>query len=302
MICKSTLFAGLGGLMLTVVATYANAASGIPDPNVKLTTKQVRDGAYWIKGGISNTGFIVGDSGVIAIDAQMFPATALNAQKEIAAVTSKPVTTMILTHSDPDHVYGLPNYPAGIEIIAQDNVKTELQKTIDGLMPGVSPPPAGLKDYMPGHLVKDQEDLTIDGVRMTLIHAAPAHTDGDLVVYLPDLKVVYAGDVLTPEVGKYPGIHLEKHGSSLGWIEFAKFLLTLDADIFVPGHGDPIGKKDIQVLIDDTTSRRAEIAKLVSENKPLDEIKTILGDPKLEGNAAKFQTFVESTYQELTAK
>ena len=94
----------------------------LPNPWTKLTVMPLRGGAYWVKGGVSNTGFIVGDKGVIVIDTQMFQATARTALAGIAKVTPKPVNAVILTHSDPDHINALPAYPKGIPVFAQ--VKT----------------------------------------------------------------------------------------------------------------------------------------------------------------------------------
>src|SRR5665213_2489238 len=78
--------------------------------------------AYWTSGGAGgNTGFIVGNNGVIVIDAKQTEASAKEVLAEIARITPKPVTTIILTHSDPDHVNGLVGYPKGLTIIAQEN-------------------------------------------------------------------------------------------------------------------------------------------------------------------------------------
>ena len=208
---------------------------------------------------------------------------------------------MIITHSDPDHVNGLPTYPEGIEIIAQENAKREMQEALDNPNRNpVSSPPETLRHYMPTHLIRDRESLMINGVQLVLIHTGPAHTDGDLIVFLPDLKLVYAADILSPEIGLYPGIHLEKHGSSLGWIEFAKAMLALDADTFVSGHGAPMTRAELKARIDVTVQRRDEIKALVGQHKSLKEIKDILNDERLPGVAGRFPTFVETTYQELT--
>ena len=286
---------------VAILALGGFIARNFPNPYTNLTVTNLRGGAYWIEGGVSNTGFIVGDKGVIVIDAQMFSPTARNAQAEIARITSKPINTMIITHSDPDHVNGLPTYPEGIEIIAQENAKREMQEALDNPNRNpVSSPPETLRHYMPTHLIRDRESLMINGVQLVLIHTGPAHTDGDLIVFLPDLKLVYAADILSPEIGLYPGIHLEKHGSSLGWIEFAKAMLALDADTFVSGHGAPMTRAELKARIDVTVQRRDEIKALVGQHKSLKEIKDILNDERLPGVAGRFPTFVETTYQELT--
>lgn len=269
----------------------------------------LNDGAYVVIGGIANTGFVVGESGVIAIDPQMSAADAQEQLAAMAKITSKPVSTIILTHSDVDHVYGLPGWPKGLKIIAQENVKTEIEADIAGKGPPLVwpvPLPEGLGEYLPNHLIRHCETLEIDGVKIVVTHLAAGHTDGDLLIYLPAQKVVFAGDLLTagdpnlPNGGLYPVIHLEKYGSSLGWLKVMKAALALDADIFVGGHGpQPVSRKMLEEAVAATEKRRAEIKTLFDEGKSLADIKAALNDPPKSGALASFPTFIETTYQEL---
>ena len=266
-----------------------------------LLVKPLGGDAYWVSGGIDNTGFIIGKTGVIAIDAQMFVPTAKKQLEEIARITPKPVKTIILTHSDPDHINGLPAFARGLEIIAQENAKTEMQGLAADLNSNGFPPGAEITNYLPTRTVKDRETMELDGVPIELIHTGPAHTDGDLVIFFPTRKLVFAGDLLTPEIGPYPGIHLEKHGSSLGWIAAMKALLALDADTYVPGHGEILGKAELQHRLKASEERRAQIKALFDQGKTVDEAKKALSDVPLNGAASRFPTFVETTYQELGA-
>ena len=271
-----------------------------PNPYAVLTPKPLRGGAYVVEGGLSTTGFIIGDTGVIVIDTQMFAEMARNVQRQIAQITPNPVNLMILTHSDPDHVNALPAYPRGLEIIAQEHTKSDILAELAHPRFFFSKPPAEIKNYLPTHLVQDREELVRDGVRMVLLHVAPAHTDGDLVVYLPYQKMVFAGDILTPTVGPYPGIHLEKRGSSLGWIKTIQALLALDADLFVAGHGEPQTRADLQRRLQAAVERREQIVTLVAQHKTLEEVKASFHDVKAKGIAGLFPTYTETTYLELT--
>ncbi|MGV7243365.1 MBL fold metallo-hydrolase [Caballeronia sp. M23-90] len=119
-----------------------------------LKVEPVRDDVYYVTGGFSNSGFVVGDTGVIVIDAQMFEPAANKVLKAIAGITPLPVNTMILTHSDPDHVNALPAYPRGMQVIAQDNTRAEMQAALDNPNENKTPTPPGLKDYLPTKNVK----------------------------------------------------------------------------------------------------------------------------------------------------
>lgn len=268
-----------------------------------LTVTPLRGGVYWVSGGVPNTGFVVGDKGVVAIDAQMFAGTAKRELAEIAKITDKPVNAIILTHSDGDHVNGLPGFPLGMQIVAQENAKTEMLDALADPQPHGLPTPPELKDYIPTITVRDRKNLVLDGVRFELIHAAPAHTDGDLIIYLPDQKIVFAGDLVTPSMGAYPLIHLNKHGSSLGWIKSAKAILALDADTYISGHGDRLDKAQLRQRVADVEARRTRIEALVAEGKSLDDIKATFHDPAPpNAQAARFPSFTETVYQELTSK
>ena len=296
-------FGGIVILLATIaVARIGSRLAMMPDPNTPLTVMPVKDGIYWLRGGVSNTGFIVGKTSVTAIDAQMFPDTARNARRAIASVTPKPVRSMIITHSDPDHVNGLTAYPAVTDTIAQVNARRDILEGLHSWRPSFTKPPSGLKHYLPIRVVQTRTDLDIDGVRFQLLHFGPAHTDGDMIVYLPKQRVVFAGDILTPEIGPFPGIHTEKNGSSLGWIRFVEEMLKLDADVFVSGHGMPMSVSEIRAGLVRAKQRRAQVAALVANKESLGSIKRALNDQPLNGIASMFPTFVETTYEELTRR
>lgn len=266
-----------------------------------LAVRPLGGGAYAVTGGIGNTAFVIGDTGVIAIDAQMFVPTAQKELAEIAKITPKPVKVIVLTHSDPDHINGLPAFPRGLEIIAQDHAKQVMQALAADLNSNGFPPGPEIGHYLPTHTVKDSETAVLDGVPVVLIHTGPAHTDGDLAIYLPMQKIVFAGDLATPAIGPYPGIHLEKHGSSLGMFAALRALLALDADTYIPGHGEALSKAELSNRLKAAEERRAQIKALFDQGKTLSEIKATLNDVPLKGAAARFPTFIETTYQEWAA-
>lgn len=78
--------------------------------------------------------------------------------------------------------------------------------------------------------------------------------------------------------GNWVLIHFEKNGSSEGWIETRKGIIALNADTFVPGHGDLRAKADLQKRLMAAQERRAKIKELVAQGKSLDEVKAALGE------------------------
>jgi len=91
--CHRNLIFGFALVMgLSVFATLANAQQG-----PAISVKPVRDGVYWADaGGGGNAGFIIGKDGVIVVDAMIAPSMAKQMLAEIAKLTPKPVTTVIL--------------------------------------------------------------------------------------------------------------------------------------------------------------------------------------------------------------
>src|ERR1700720_3466618 len=114
---------------LNTLATSA-MAQGQGQPPAPFMAHQLKPNVYWIEGGGGNSGVIVGDKGVIVVDAKTTAAGGKELLDNIAKITPKPVTTVILTHSDGDHVNGLASFPAGVTIIAHENDKKEMEAAV----------------------------------------------------------------------------------------------------------------------------------------------------------------------------
>lgn len=267
-----------------------------------LKVEMIRGGVYWAKGGPggndANVGFVVGKDGVIFVDSKNTAASEKEVLDEIAKITPKPVNTAIILHSD--HELGVTALPAGITIIAQENTKKEMEesKARDAV-------PA---NYYPTKTIDKDETMTIDGVKIRLLHWVPAHTSGDLVAFFPSQKVVFAEDLIVTDF-PFAGtqIHPELHGSVAGWLETVKGMLTLNADTYVSGHGDLFTKNDVKTKYLIMQDKWDKMKAMVAQGKSLDEIKTALGDstepPKrnAQGNLPP-PTTTEIIYTELTSK
>ena len=249
-------------ILLTVGLSVASVVLAQAPPAAPFVVHQLKPNVYWVEGGGGNSGVIVGDKGVIVVDAKTSAAGGKELLDDIAKITPKPVSAVILTHSDGDHVNGLASFPAGVKVIAHENNKKEQETALAA--GGRGAPPA---DHLPSQVIsKDTETLTIEGVKLELHHWAPAHTSGDLIVYLPAEKIVFTGDIISTTLPD-PLIHLEKNGSSEGWITTAKGIVALDSDQYVEGHGDLLTKAAVQKRLTDAEAKRAKIKGLVAQEK-----------------------------------
>ncbi len=281
----------------------AQAPPRFAAPTTPLIVENLGGGAYLVVGGISHTVFVVGNTSVIALDPQMFVETAKRQLAEIAKITDKPVKTVVVTHTHPDHINGLPAYAPGVRIIAHENAKTEMEAIIAGRGAGTPPPPE-LKDYLPTETIRHQADLNIDGVRVVLTHLAASHTDADLVVYLPAQKLVYLADLVTTGDPNMPGNMFPVLGrgaqNSAGWLQVMKAALALDANTYIVSHGPPKRtKSELAELVARTEARRTEIKRLFDQGKNAAEIKAAVGEaPPAEGRM-RAPSFVDTVYGEL---
>src|SRR5450631_2126915 len=285
--------------MLAAFVSFAVLAGAQQQaPPLKVT--KIKDNVYWAQGGAgSNDGIIVGTTGVIVVDTKTTTDSEKEVIAEIAKITPKSVNTAIITHSDGDHVNGLAAFPAGLTIIAQENCKKEIEASAGSRNP--SP-----QNRLPTKTYNKTDRLTIDGVHIRLYHRANAHTSGDTVVYLPDQKVVFGGDLLVtnrPDTN----IHVEKNGSAAGWIENAKGMLGLDADTYLTGHGNMMTKADVQKKLDLIQDKYSKIKAMVAQGKSLDEIKTSFGEstaptPPNPNGAPPPATLTEAIYREVSKK
>src|SRR3954466_9384392 len=114
---------GFGVLSLAVAAQQQ--AGQAPAPKI-VEVEKVKDNLFMLKGGGGNTAVFVGASGIVVVDTKN-AGWGQPLLEKIKSISDKPVTTIINTHSHGDHVSGNVDFPATVEIIAQENAKKEME-------------------------------------------------------------------------------------------------------------------------------------------------------------------------------
>jgi cyclase len=190
---------------------------------------------------VSDAGLIVGDDGVMVIDALTAPMHAKAFISAIRKVTDKPFRHLINTHHHSDHVNGN-QYFAPVEIVGHPYCREEVIKMIPG--PATWPKRDGWADgteerrILPPVTTIDSKITYYYGKTIVEVFPmAPAHTWGDLVVYLPQHKILFAGDVAFYYVAPFC-----QNAHPSRWIEWCQVIEKMDVTTIVPGHG-PIGGK-----------------------------------------------------------
>jgi len=201
------------------------------------------DGSWWI----NNTGFIVGSSSIISVDACSTERRTRAYRERIASVSPAPVATLVNTHHHGDHTYGNA-FMGAATIVGHERCRTELIRA--GL-----PADTGIWDPVEwGHVTLAPPTITfIDGLKLwsddTLVEVSyvgqPAHTTNDSLVWLPEQEVLFCGDLLFN--GGTPFLLM---GSVLGAIEvLTKIVAPIPARVIVPGHGPPCDHELIGTIV-----------------------------------------------------
>ncbi len=293
-------FALLCILLLGPIApTWAQQNTSQQSPSQKqeilpVSVQNVKGSIYQVKGGMgANTGFFIGEKEVLIIDAKMTEDSARQMIAEIRKLTPNPIAYIALTHSDADHVNGLVGFPEGINIISHEKTRVHMENAFQSGRERI---------YLPNITFSERLHLYLGGTprskRIDLFYFGPAHTDGDAVVYFPDEKVAFIGDLIF--VGRDLLIHRHKNGNSFGLVKVLKAILKLDAEIFVHGHGDLATRKEILAVIQNVEEKQIRIQALVKEGKTLEQVKKVF---KIEdGPNRRWMSLVEVIYRELTEK
>jgi glyoxylase-like metal-dependent hydrolase (beta-lactamase superfamily II) len=225
---------------------------------------------------ISNAGFVVTGDGVVVIDALGAPALAGELIAAIRRVTPQPIRYVIVTHYHADHIYGLQAFKAaGATIIAHeagrdylnaDSARLRLEVSRQDLSPWVDD-----KTRLVGAdrwLGAEPTTLRVGAYDFQIRHAGPAHTAEDLVVHVPQLGVLFAGDLVFQ--GRIPFVG---QADSQQWIAALTQLQDAKARIVIPGHGplstDPAA--DLGLTRDYLLHLRQAMGEAARNLEPFDE-------------------------------
>lgn len=285
----------LAATSLSAQTPPAKPAPASPPP---LVVRKITDSLRLVEGGSgANTAFYLRGDEVVAVDAKMSVESAAAMLAEIRKVTSLPLTTLVITHSDGDHVNGLPGFPKGLDIVAHEICKADMV-TAAGTLPA-------LGDRLPTRTYAGPRLALRTGQRpVELAYFGPAHTSGDTVVIFPEEKAAFVGDLLF--VGRDPLVHRHKGGNSFGYVKTLEGLLALrpEVEVFLSGHASPLGRADLEGLIKAMADKQASVKAMIAEGKSLEEIKKAFGveDRPAAPGGRRWLSLVETIYLELTEK
>ena len=198
------------------------------------------------RGFVNNNLVIIGDEGVILVDAGSHRDVAKHIHAAIGTVTDKPVTHILITHHHSDHHLGA-EYYEDAEVLATEYCATQIRDGHASMVEsmqrrtGVSFGDANPSVPQTTIAQGSRQEMVIQGVRLELISADTAHTEGDLMIWLPDDGVLASGDVLVHYVN--PNFY---DGNLKSWVGVVdNTILSLPIKTVMPGHGPLMQLDDV---------------------------------------------------------
>ena len=237
-----------------------------------VTLEKISDNLFQILGGRgANGGFYIGDDGVLVIDTKMTEESVSQTIAEIQKVTDKPITYLVNTHSDGDHIAGNQFFPQSVTIIAHENCRKEFfHPRRDGTSSAWSAPE--MAPYVPSLTYRDKMDIYLGEKKVELRYFGVGHTKGDTVVYFPEENAAFIGDQIF--MGRPQLIHSYKGGNSFSHVKtLTKMLENIGAETFCSGHSDPIDRNMIEHHIQEMISLQEKVKSFLAQGKSLEEVK-----------------------------
>jgi glyoxylase-like metal-dependent hydrolase (beta-lactamase superfamily II) len=283
--------------------------------------REVAPGVYAVVGdtgrgveGRPNAGFVVTTEGVVVIDALASPRQGAQLLRTIRGITDRPVKWLVLTHHHPDHHFGAVVFrKAGARVIAHPDRRSLAAEGGEDALIADWVRVVGL-DAMRGFEFADVPDrrvtaadtLRLGGRTIVVAHPGAGHSAGDLLVWLPTERVLFAGDVLVED-----GVSMVVDGSAAELLRVLGAVDTLGAAVVVPGHGTIPARpaalvdrtreylRDLQADMRAAVERGTPMRRALSSLPPADSARPVSLDSRRRRNAARVYVEEERKYMGL---
>lgn len=257
--CAVSIAAFLFALLGLAATAHAQGGFGPQE----LTLVPVRERIYMIRNtGSGNVTVLVGEKAVILVD-DKFPQDHAGIMELVRSITDVPVHYVINTHMHPDHVGGNPALQAlGADVVASENARRIMaERGIPGLAN------ITMEDFLRIYL----DDMPID-----LHYYGRGHTDGDIVVYLPEERILIAGDLFALYGPYQPVIDYSAGGSLRDWTRTLERVRQLDFDTVIPGHSGLTDRANLEGYIDELARTQDMVREMNRQKRSRVDIETVL--------------------------
>ena len=258
-------------LLLAAASAFAQpggrggrGGGGSPFGNFPLQIEQVRESIYRISSSSSgNITVFTSDDGVLLVDSK-FDNEYDRYMELLRTVTDQPVKYVINTHMHPDHTGGnIRLEDLGADIVATENARARLAAAQQMGLPSIT-----FDDHMRLYFGEHVMDLHWFG---------RGHTDGDLVIHLPEENLILTGDLFAGGDPFVRAIDPAAGGTLKEWGPTVERVLELEFDTVIPGHSEPTDRARLQAFHDETVRIQAFITEMLDAGRSIAEVQTALG-------------------------
>lgn len=233
---------------------------------------------------VPNVGIVVGDRSTLVIDTAMGPRNGDRILGEARRLGAERKLLMTTTHFHPEHAFGAQSFAAGTYVCNGAQARemaskgSEYVEMFSGFGPGLAELLAEVELVTPDVIYDGPSaELDLGGIVAQLISIGPAHTQGDQVVFLPESRVLFAGDLVED---RFLPIFPDEDANGLLWLGALDRLDALHPRIVVGGHGQVGDTGLIAALRDYLITVRDRVAALRAQGASLDAIEERL-EPEL---------------------
>jgi glyoxylase-like metal-dependent hydrolase (beta-lactamase superfamily II) len=230
----------------------------------ELTISKVKGDLYQIAGDGGNVGVYVTGEGVILVD-DKFERDFAPIMEKVKSVTNEPVKYIFSTHHHADHSGGNVKFYTTAQIISTANARKNIMEKKQ---------PGAPDNMVPASVVFTTESAVfLGGKEVRAIHFGRGHTNGDAVIYFPELRTVHMGDLMA---GTTPLFDYAGGGSVAEFANTLDKVLKLDFDTVIPGHGTVTDKAGLQTYRNNVEKLRTRASGLIREGKSQEEVGKVM--------------------------
>src|SRR3954468_20862258 len=287
----------LGALLAVGAASIAAQTPAAPKvidivklkDNLYVLTSSTPGNAATFSGG--NVAVFITDGGFTLVDDKL-AGWGQAVLDKVKSVTAKPITRIINTHTHGDHTGNNGFFGASVEIVAQDNTKTNMEK-MDAFK-------GDNAKFLPARTFKDRMTIGSGKDRIDLYYFGAGHTNGDAFVVFPALRVLHTGDMFAWKDG--PGCDRANGGSCVDLPRTLQKAIAgiKDIDTVIPGHSPVVKPADLQMFQTFTADLLSHAIDAQKAGKTVDEATASFSVAKYPGyKNERVKGTIQSVYDEL---
>ena len=222
--------------------------------------------------------FVVSDEGVLVADGQGSPEETRRLVEAIGRVTDQPITHVVIASDHGDHTAGNGEFPPEAAFLAHPTSAAVLRASAERPDFRAEAPPV----VLPTALVEERQIVRLGSREIHVAFMGRAHTGGDLVVHLPDERIVFLSEAYLNRI--FPAM---RSAYPSEWVQMLRAVRELDVDWFVPGHGfvetPGVLREELDVYIAAMEQVIAEARRLHAAGLPVEEAVETADFGELEG-------------------